>query len=183
VITRSWRRLLPSLTIRKNQEDTTMTHTTTHKTASSKMTACTAAVAALLGFGAPAAHAHGNVDAEFKKMDTNNDGKISADEFAAAAQARFRKADTNNDGKVSLTEMQAMAEEHDKGKGVEKADTMAAERFKKMDTNNDGVVSADENAAGAKMWFDKMDTDHDGYLTKTELRAGHEKMMEKAGKS
>lgn len=159
-----------------------MTHTI-HTTAISKMTACTAAMAALLGFGAPAAHAHGNVDAEFKKMDTNNDGKISADEFTAAAQMKFRKADTNNDGKVSLTEMQAMAEEHDKGKGVEKADTMAAERFKKMDSNNDGVVTSDENAAGAKMWFDKMDTDHDGYLTKTELRAGHEKMMEKAEKS
>jgi Ca2+-binding EF-hand superfamily protein len=141
-----------------------------------------AGVAALFCF-APlrAAVAHENVDEEFQKMDSNNDGKISPDEHAAGAKAMFDKMDTNNDGKVTPAEMDAA---HDKmvGKHGDKAGKTgltSAEKIAMFDTNNDGVLSADEHAAGAKVMFDKMDTDHDGHLTKAELKAGHEKMMSK----
>ena len=46
-------------------------------------------------------------DAEFKKMDTNKDGKISASEHAAGAKQMFEAMDANKDGKVTAAEMEA----------------------------------------------------------------------------
>jgi Ca2+-binding EF-hand superfamily protein len=146
------------------------------------LTLSAAALAACFGVAAPVAQAHGNVDAEFKMMDTNNDGKISAEEHAAGAKMMFDKMDADHDGKVTAAEMDAF---HDKmGKKSDKKMGMSsADKIKMIDTDNDGVLTAGEHAAGAKMMFDKMDTDHDGSLTKAELKAGHEKMMEKAKSS
>ena len=42
--------------------------------------------------------------------DTNKDGKVSAAEHAAHAEARFKAADANHDGMVSAEEMKAMHE-------------------------------------------------------------------------
>ena len=162
------------------------------------------AVAALLvsPFGGQAlAHGHGD-DGMFQKMDGNGDGKISAEEHAAAAKAMFDAMDGSpsggkqgkqgkqgtqgkKDGKVTAAEMEA-AHEKIAGKtvaGNEKGKEMsAAEKIKVVDTNGDGVLTAEEHAAGSKSMFEKMDTNHDGVLTKTELEAGHEKMMHKAPK-
>ncbi|MDQ6956539.1 MAG: EF-hand domain-containing protein [Mariprofundaceae bacterium] len=41
----------------------------------------------------------------FKMIDSNGDGKISAEEHAIAAAKRFSKMDTNGDGFVSKKEM------------------------------------------------------------------------------
>jgi Ca2+-binding EF-hand superfamily protein len=118
----------------------------------------------------------------FKKMDTDGDGKISADEFAAAHKEKFQKMDTNGDGKLSPEEMKAGFEKGAKMMGKSAGpykEEAVAEKIKMMDTNNDGYISEDEFMAGQKTMFDKMDTDHDGYLTKSELKAGHEKMKSK----
>jgi Ca2+-binding EF-hand superfamily protein len=115
-------------------------------------------------------------DREFKMMDTNGDGKISADEHAAGAKTMFAKMDENKDGKVTSAEMDAS---HEKVTGAKahKGSMNAVDKIKAIDTNNDGVLTAEEHAAGAKMMFDKMDTDKDGYLSKTEMEAGHKAMM------
>jgi hypothetical protein len=42
-----------------------------------------------------------------RKMDTDGDGVITADEHAKAAKARFDKMDTNKDGYLSKEEMTA----------------------------------------------------------------------------
>ncbi len=42
-----------------------------------------------------------------KKMDSNGDGKVSAAEHAAGAQATFNEVDTNKDGNLSRSEMAA----------------------------------------------------------------------------
>lgn len=47
------------------------------------------------------------LDAIYKMMDTNGDGKATAAEGAAAAQARFARWDTNHDGTLSVEEQQA----------------------------------------------------------------------------
>jgi Ca2+-binding EF-hand superfamily protein len=115
-------------------------------------------------------------DREFKIMDTNGDGKVSADEHAAGARTMFEKMDGNKDGKVTSAEMDAA---HEKVTGIkaQKGDMNAVDKIKAIDTNNDGVLTAEEHAAGARTMFDKMDTDKDGYLSKTECTAGHQQLM------
>ena len=152
------------------------------------------AVAALMGVhGGSPARANGH-DGMFQKMDTNGDGKISADEHAAGAKKMFEMMDTNKDGKVTAAEM---TDHHDKmmalkGEKAEKAakaekqgqgkEMSAGEKIKVIDTNNDGVLTAEEHAAGSRTMFDKMDTNRDGTLSKEEMRAGHSKMLHKGNK-
>lgn len=139
------------------------------------------AFGAILGLGgllvshAASAHRAPDVDHMFQMMDSNGDGKISAEEHEAGAKKMFEKMDANKDGKVTAAEMDA-AHEQIAGKSA-KPQMSAADKIKVVDTNHDGVLSAEEHVAGAKMMFDKMDTDKDGFLTKAEVEAGHAKMM------
>lgn len=150
------------------------------------------------------AHAGSDGDSvahEMKMMDSNGDGKISADEHASGARRMFAMMDGNGDGKVTASEMDAA---HDKVTGhgatrlkdkvgalAEKkgaaaapaaSELSAADKIKALDKNGDGVLTAEEHEAGAKMMFGKMDTDQDGALTKSEVAAGHAKMLRKMAK-
>ena len=142
------------------------------------LTSCLGFALALAVLDQPAS-AHGSK--MFDSMDTNGDGKVSAEEHAAGAKAKFDKMDANHDGIVTASEMTAA---HDMATG-EKADATemsAAEKIKVIDTDGDGKLTAEEHAAGSKMMFDKMDTNHDGYLTRAEMTAGHAKLMSKSSK-
>jgi pentapeptide MXKDX repeat protein len=48
---------------------------------------------------------HHEGDDKFRKMDTNNDGRVTAAEHAAAAQQMFTMMDGNRDGAVTMEEM------------------------------------------------------------------------------
>jgi hypothetical protein len=112
------------------------------------------------------------------KMDTNKDGNVSADEYAAGARSMFSSMDTNSDGKVTAAEMdayRAMKKDSSEGRQVSSAD-----RIKQIDTNGDGIMSADEHAANARSMFSRMDTNQDGQLTAAELKAGHKRMVSDA---
>ncbi len=148
------------------------------------MTRTKLGIAIFLALSVPAAaFAGGNDkgdahDSMFKTMDSNGDGKISADEHTAGAKAMFEKMDANKDGKVTAEEMTA-AHEKIAGKKAKAGEMSAAEKIKTFDTNGDGVLTAEEHAAGAKAMFEKMDTDKDNFLTPAEMSAGHATMMKK----
>jgi len=79
---------------------------------------------------------------EFNKLDTNKDGKLSFDEFMAAAppvraaqtpDQIIQALDKNHDGKISADEFRAPE----------------IARFLKVDANHDGIVTPDEVKAAA----------------------------------
>src|SRR5205085_9923791 len=79
---------------------------------------------------------------EFNKLDTNKDGKLSFDEFMAAAppvraaqtpDQIIQMYDKNKDGKVSADEFRAPE----------------LVKFEKVDTNHDGIASLEEIKASA----------------------------------
>jgi len=72
------------------------------------MTIRTAASVLLCGV-ATAAIAHHEGGDMFKMMDSNNDGKISAQEHAAAVTKMFGEMDANGDGFVSDAEYRAQS--------------------------------------------------------------------------
>jgi hypothetical protein len=87
--------------------------------------------------------------------DPNGDGVTTKDEMVAAAVARFNAADTNKDGKLSAEE-RAAAGPGFGGRGPNApqgdqtlADVKAAAeaRFDRMDANHDGKIDAAERQA------------------------------------
>ena len=117
-------------------------------------------------------------DAEFTAMDTNKDGKVSAEEHARTSRKMFVTMDANADGKVTAAEMNA-AYQRVTGKQAKKTDMSAADKIKVIDTDGDGILTAEEHAAGSRTMFEKMDTNKDGFLTKVEFAAGHAQMLQK----
>ncbi len=114
-------------------------------------------------------------DGMFKRMDTNSDGRISASEHAAGAQAMFTRMDANQDGMISAAEM---ASGHEDGKTGErmKHHGMHGNPMAMMDTNHDGVLTEAESVAFAHTMFARMDANHDGKVTGDEMKTAHEKM-------
>lgn len=131
---------------------------------------------------AHAAHAAPQSDAQFKAMDTDGDGKVSAAEHEAGARRMFEIMDADRDGKVTAREMTA-AQGKISGKGQPpKGELSSADKIKVVDTNGDGVLSAAEHAAGSQAMFRKMDTDGDGFLSREEFDAGHAALLKRASK-
>ena len=75
---------------------------------------------AMAGMDMPAGHEmggmHAMMEAHMQAMDSDHDGRITAAEHAAAAQAMFTRADANHDGYLSQDEMKAA---HDAMKGAQ----------------------------------------------------------------
>lgn len=79
-----------------------------------------------MGMGAGMGRGMSSAD-RIKKMDRNGDGKVSAAEHAAGAQAMFDEADTNKDGNLSKAEKAAhhaamMKHDMEPGHGMDKDD-------------------------------------------------------------
>jgi Ca2+-binding EF-hand superfamily protein len=108
------------------------------------------------------------------KMDSNNDGMVSASEHAAGASTMFAEIDADRNGSVTATEMDAHWQA--KGKSKKSGEMSSAEKIREVDGDGDGALTAAEHAAGAQKKFAEMDADKDGSLAKAEMDAGHRAM-------
>ena len=98
-----------------------------------------------------------------KKWDANGDGRISLDEYLAAASARFQQIDTQNTGSVSADQIANSPNAH------ERIERRAEGLVQHLDSAGKGYVTQDEFVAAAKARFAKLDRNGDGKLTPDEL--------------
>ena len=112
---------------------------------------------------------------------------VPFDQWAALARERLMALDTNHDGKICLEEFAARAAmmghhggmmgQHgadaggDAGKAMPKHD--GSKMFARFDTNADGYLDTSEIDAMLARRFARMDADHDRMLTPDERHAMH----------
>lgn len=115
-----------------------------------------------------------NPEEVFEKRDTNEDGKLEKSELIGFISNDFDKVDTDQDGFLSLEEFK----EAPKFKKRERGQNRRGQRgnrpsvdelFAKMDTNEDGKLSKDEAKGPLSKHFDRVDSDEDGFITKEEI--------------
>ncbi|MBS1787783.1 MAG: hypothetical protein JST85_08680 [Acidobacteria bacterium] len=93
---------------------------------------------------------------KLKKMDTNQDGQITRDEWKGRDRG-FQRADRNNDGVISREEALAGRQKPRK------------RPLKQMDTDKNGQISRGEWLGNPDL-FGKLDQNNDGVITKEELK-------------
>lgn len=97
------------------------------------------------------------------RMDANHDGRISQDEFLAAAAARFKRIDTRNTGHVDSA---ALAHSP---LAAARATHRAQRMVMRLDKAGNGYITRDEVVAAAQARFARLDRDGNGKLTPQEL--------------
>ena len=107
-------------------------------------------------------------DSDFKKIDINNDGKISKKEYMDAVTKNFDKIDKNKDGFLTKDELKA-------------TDKIAVKKFmKEADTNKDGKISKEEFTGAAEKRFKFLDKNNDGFIDQKEWNDGIKQRNSKA---
>ncbi|KFB09770.1 EF-hand domain-containing protein [Nitratireductor basaltis] len=98
-----------------------------------------------------------------QRLDTNNDGQVSAEEFAARHTGRLSEVDANGDGELSKEELA----DHLMRRAFERR----AERLaKRLDINGDDTVTLEEIEGHQAKRFALADRNDDGVLDQDELR-------------
>jgi len=97
------------------------------------------------------------------RLDTNNDGAVSQDEFASAT--RMKEADANGDGEITQDELVALLQKRD-------YERRAQHMTRRLDIDGDGKVTVAEIELQRGKMFALMDRNNDGKLEGRELRRG-----------
>ena len=109
----------------------------------------------------------------FTMIDTNDDGNISAEEAASAADEVFTAMDNDDDG--LLTQEEYMSVRMGPQQGFNPARQAAMQeaksaRYGTMDANKDGSVSKEEFLGAAQSHYGSADGDADGKVSPWEYR-------------
>lgn len=118
---------------------------------------------AMTAFGKP-------IDRMIDKLDSNDDGMISAEEFQPPRRrGMMEHMDANNDGAVTMEDINEQFAGDQAEIAVRQAEMMARAQafFSDADIDGDGSVTQEEAQSAA---FNRIDKNADGYLTKGELR-------------
>jgi len=101
----------------------------------------------------------------FSRLDANNDGSITRDEFGGNRLERLQAADENKDGTLSQEELAnyLMKREFER---------RAARLASRLDIDGDGKVSLAELENQQRKRFALLDRNDDGQLSQEELRRG-----------
>jgi Ca2+-binding EF-hand superfamily protein len=89
-------------------------------------------------------------------LDTNGDGKVSAEEIVNEEKRLFAAADVNGDGKLSTEEFRR------RGRWFVGLGTTSF--FDMLDADGDGNVSAAELTGPSERWFKRHDADKNGTI-------------------
>jgi len=106
-------------------------------------------------------------DRMLQKWDANGDGKISLDEYLAAAGSRFAQIDAQNKGAVSADQIASSPH------AQQRLERRAEGLVRHLDKAGKGYVTQDEFVAAAKTRFAKLDSNNDSKLTPNELSVAH----------
>lgn len=99
----------------------------------------------------------------FQRLDKDQSGGLSFEEFSTMLRMRLSNADANNDGKISADELSAAF-----GK-MGGAGNMADRFMRRFDINGDGVLTANEIQTQQKRMFARLDKNGDGSLEPSEM--------------
>jgi Ca2+-binding EF-hand superfamily protein len=117
----------------------------------------------------------------FDDVDADGDGKITAAEMKAHADARFAEADTDKDGFLNAAEMQA----HMLAQASVRMQERSARMIERMDADGDGKISAAEMQAGPRRgdrferMLSRLDKDEDGAISRAEMDEAQERWSER----
>lgn len=116
--------------------------------------------------------------AEFKRIDTNEDGRVSSSEHEVYARKLFDELDADIDYRLTLAEITASPDKFYRhvsagvGGFLGGTTLTQAEVFQRIDANGDGVISRDEHADAGRAKFQAMDRNNNGELSESEFVAG-----------
>ena len=146
---------------------------------------------------------------QLERLDANDDGQISEDEFVDARLAHidelFARRDRNDDGLITLDEDQPPARpdrpDRPNRPDIDRDDVIACvretiadfapnadmdreDRFEDVDTNGNGSITLAELSTAletrAEADFARIDADDNGFITEAELKAHHQAQRETA---
>lgn len=122
-------------------------------------------VAALLTAAAPAIAADPapvRPPALFATLDTDGDGKLTAQELHAAREQQIERFDGDRDGRLSAAEYQAW--------WLDVAQPRLARQFRADDGDKDGEITLEELVERSTALLRRRDADRDGALSADEWR-------------
>ena len=109
--------------------------------------------------------------ATFRRLDTNEDGRIAKEELPEWLRPRFESVDTNSNGFVDEDEMRMMAL---RAREARNAPSGLMRRLMELDLDGDGRLHRDELPEAMeylRAQFDELDFNDDDYLDGAEIRA------------